>query len=251
MTQFYYWVPQERPSCNSQELINLLRLAGLGYAIEERIVYRSCDKGPDGQKGNTVCWDNDGRLGYFPERQVWRRVPGCDVWCGCDAEDKPKPADLARAEQISGEWITLDDGNQWLAPKARRWCELDDRLLWDYNLPRRMTLNDDGLWVPGGVKPRYERLWQLANDYEASYSAAMAEAGEDDSVVRFVFEEIDTLAIGALQINYRVGPVELDMLGVYDQAVRQRIIDVLLDNATWVSWIKKKLHAAARNGESS
>ena len=42
--------------------------------------------------------------------------------------------------------------------------------------------------------------------------------------VDFRFDDIDELAIGALAVNYRVGPAELDVLGVYDVAARQQII---------------------------
>jgi hypothetical protein len=76
-------------------------------------------------------------------------------------------------------------------------------------------------------------------------------ASDEDGSVRFAFDGIDTLAIGALQVNYRVGPVEMDLLGIYDDGVRQQLIDVLLDNATWQKWVKKKLADVALAGGSS
>lgn len=252
MSTFYYWLPAERPYTNSAAVLEALRAAGLGYAVEDRITPRTCE-GPDGQKGVVVCDGDDieGRLGYWSAEQTWKRVPGSPAWCGRYTSDRPRPDDLARATQISGEWLLLDDGHRWLAPKARRWVEMDSKLLWDYNLPRCMTLNDDGVWEPGSVKPRYDRLWSLAMAYEQAAAEAVAASSDDDDSVRFAFPEIDSLAIGALQVNYRIGPVELDLLGIYDESVRQRIIDVLLDNATWQAWVKKKLAAPVPAGGNS
>jgi hypothetical protein len=249
MSTFYYWIPTDQVT-NSTKLLERLRASGLGYAVENRITSRGSDRGPDAMKGVVVCHggNQDGRLGWWPDQQTWKRIPACDIWCGMYTSDRPRPDDLARMDQITGEWLTLDDGNVWLVPKARRWLELDERLLWDYNLPRRMTLSEDGIWQPGDVKPKYERLWTLATAYMAADAEAQANADEDGSY-RFAFEEIDSLAIGTLQVNYRVGPVELDLLGIYDDATRKRLIRVLLDTATWETWVKKKL--AALDGGNS
>lgn len=247
MSGFQYWVPSVATTVKLDELHG----RGLAYALEDRVTKRGAEHGPDGARGITVCHggNESGQLGYWPERQTWKRIPGSDCWCGMYTDNRPKPADLARAEQITGEWLLLEDGHRWLAPKARRWVEMDDRLLWDYNLPRRMALNEDGIWQLAGIKPRYERLWTLAMAYEQAATEALM-AADDGEVVRFTFEDIDTLAISALQVNYRLGPVELDLLGIYDDSTRQSIIDVLLDNKTWQAWVKKKA-AEALSGESS
>jgi hypothetical protein len=247
---FYYWLPNQSRVIKLPELLE----AGLGYAVEDKFTARGNDSGPDGNQGVVVCHgDNrDGRLGYWPDKQVWKQIPGQDIWLGHYLEQRPKPKDLARAEQISGYWVRFDDGHQWLAPMARRWTELDDRLFWDYNLPRRYSLNDNAEWVPGDVKPKYERLWTLAMQYDDQLFDAVASAEEEpDGTLRFDFPEINTLAVMALQVNYRVGASELDMLGVYDESSRQLILDALLDNQTWMKWIKKKQAAAVQPGVSS
>jgi hypothetical protein len=133
---------------------------------------------------------------------------------------------------------------------ARRWHEMNGQILWDYNLPRRMELTDEGLWVPGAVTARYGRLWTLAMAYEDAAQAALENAPDSDDSIRFAFEQIDELAVGALQVNYRVGPIELDCLQVYDMGFRQQVIDVLLDAKTWQTWVKKKLAEAAADGGS-
>lgn len=242
---FYYWFP----GLSSKPTADQIAEAGLGYALQ-RVTHRGSDSGPDGRHGVTVVegGNEDGRLGYWPTKQTWRQIPRRDVWVGWYSDAKPTPQRLARVEQISGRWIMADDGTMWLAPMARRWQEMSGRMLWDYNLPRRMELAEDGRWVPGGVTARYERLWTMAMAYEEAAKAALSEVPDQDDCVRFLFDEIDTLAVGALQINYRIGPVELDSLGVYDVAFRQKIIDVLLDTATFSDWLKKKLAEPDHDG---
>lgn len=246
MSVFLYWIPNVTSISVEQ-----LRAHGLGYAFDDFRTPRGVDSGPDGMKGVVVCnGDNrDGGLGYWPGRQTWRKIPGKDAWCGCYTDDKPRPDDLARKHQVTGRWLRLDDGHKWLVPMARRWLELDDQLLWDYNLPRRLSLNETGEWALGDVKPQYEQLWKLAMAYEEAYQDAVANS-DGDGTVRFRFDDIDKLGVGALQVNYRVSAVELDLLGVYDDAIRQQIIDVLMDNDTWLNWVKKKAAAAVQSGEN-
>lgn len=235
MSGFYYWIPIER-NTNSAALMERMRKDGLAYAIDDRITSRTSDKGPDGNRGVTVCRgkDEDGQLGWWPERQRWKRIPDIDIWCGMFTDAPPKPSELARSEQITGEWITLDDGNKWLAPTARRFVDVDGQLRWTYNLPQRLTLDDGGQWVVGDLKPKYQRLWDMATKY--------LEAEQDeDGIYRFTLDELNDLAVSGLQVNYYVGAVELDLLGVFDEQSRQRIIAALLDLGTMAEWIKKNV----------
>lgn len=249
MTGFLYFVP------GSATRLDELRQLGLGYAFDADPTPRGCQSGPGGANGVIVCDERSvplEKLGYWPARQTWKKHPIRDYWVGMYQEARPTPDDLARPEQIPGEWLKLDDGNKWLAPKARRWEEFDEQLLWLCDLPKRLTLDDSGRWTLGEIKPRYERLWTLAMAYEAAMNEAIVNNGaQPDGTVRFQFDAIDDLAVGCLQTNYRVSVVELDMLGVYDLEARQRIIDVLLDSATWNDWVKKKLAAAAQSGSAS
>jgi len=248
MASFLYWIPGGGVTVPPEQIDE----HGLAYAFDGGCTARTCDRGPDGQRGAVVVagGNEDGKCGYWPSKQAWRQVAGRSAWVGMYNQNKPTPDDLIRQQQVTGVWIDADDGSRWLAPIARKWHVLDDQIVWDYNLPRRLTLNDDGLWVPGEVKPRYERIWQLAMDYEATATEALAKA-DSASVVRFRYDDMDLLAISALQVNYRIGPIELDMLGVYDDQLRQRIVDVLLDNDTWQDWIKKKVDTLDTAGSSS
>lgn len=263
MSHFLYFLADRTSKPSAEELAAL----GLAYAFDAAVECREAHRGPDGHAG-VVLSASDRGLGFFPDRQTWRRMDrgtegqrdgenppvspslSPSIYLGYSPAALPTPDELARPEPISGHWLKLDDGHHWLAPCARRWEEFEDRLLWDYNFPRRLSYQA-GRWAPGEVKPRYARLWELAVAYETAAQAALDEAPEEASGVSFRFDEIDELAIGALQINYRVGPHELDVLGIYDVAARQQIIRALLDTPTWEQWLKKKLAAAARGGASS
>lgn len=253
MTAFIYYI-----SGVSRVTPTLLRDWGLGYAFDDRCTPREVLRGPDGGHGCAVADERCvpiSKVGYFPDRQTWRKshlTAEPAIWVGMYTEDRPTPDVLARGDLLDGVWLELDDGHRWLAPRARRWEEFGEQLLWICNLPQRLSLSEDGLWTLGDVKPRYARLWNLALAYEQAFAAAVAATTEaDGGVVRFQFDAIDELAIGALQVNYRVGPAELDLLGVYDLEARQQIIDALLDQATWSGWVKKKLAAAALAGSNS
>lgn len=249
MSGFLYWLPDGGMTVSLDELA----AASVAYAFDGKATARTCDRGPDRNRGAVVVagTNDDGKCGYYPDRQTWRQIPLQSVWVGMYRADPPAPADLARAEQVSGQWISDDRKQRWLAPIARKWYEMDDRIVWDHNLPRRLELADDGTWQPGSVKPRYERLWQLAMDYEGAANRALEAATEDTGTVRFRYDNMDELAVGAIQVNYRVGPAELAMLGVYDDQFRQRLIDVLLDNDTWQKWVQKKIAEQVNGGGDS
>lgn len=251
MSTFYYWLPQERQTTNTTQILTELRRIGLGYAVEDRITARGSDRGPDGQRGVVVCHggNTDGRLGWWPDEQTWKHVPGTDAWCGMFTEDRPGPDGLARDDAISGEWVTLDDGKAWLIPRARRFIETDGLLASTMNLPCRLTLNDTGDWVVGGVKARYEKLWRLALEYGEAWSKALAETQDGGQyAIRMDDAALLSTAVEAIKTNYRVGAIELDMLGVFDQEVMWNVLEILIDQRTFASWAKKKATEQADGG---
>jgi hypothetical protein len=168
-------------------------------------------------------------------------------------DNRPTPDELARADVISGQWLTLDDGNAWLIPSARRFQERDGLLESALNLPQRLTLNEQGDWVLGGIKARYERLWKLACTYGDAWSTALSEAQEDSGtcVIRLDDKVLLDTAVEAVKTNYRAGAIELDMLGVFDQEVMWKVLAILIDQGTFESWAKKKARELAIAGGSS
>ena len=60
-------------------------------------------------------------------------------------------------------------------------------------------------------------------------------------MVRIRFAEIDNLVIEAFRCNYQVSAIELDLLGIYDDTVRDRVLDIVTDLDSWMVLVKKKL----------
>jgi hypothetical protein len=94
--------------------------------------------------------------------------------------------------------------------------------------------------MPGDVKPRFKRLWEDALLCERSV------INEED--IEF---NIDSVAVRALQTNYRVSEAELDMLGIYDEALRSAIVAALIDLSAILDWVQKKTAGAVIDGGSS
>lgn len=244
---FLYFVPK-RGRLDFEQVKKI----GLGYAFEKNPVPCGVDSGPDSQRGTVLAVSDDG-IGYYPDKQTWRKIPGleCDAWVGVENDRLPHAEDLARDELVNGDWITDDRDDRWLAPKARRWGEFDGDILWDYSLPRRLQLDENGDFVPGDLKPRYQKLWGLALDYLEAATLAMSIHPDEDKTLVFTFERINDLVFGALQLNYRIGPIEIDLLGIYDDEFRKAVIDALLDNRRCQELIKKKLLMSEQTGGSS
>lgn len=242
---FLYYLPGRGPDIKLADV----RALGLGYAFDEQLTPRQCLRGPDNGSGVIIA-ASDQRVGYYQGQQDWRPIPHSSAWIGLYRDERPAPADLARTELLDGLWIKCDDGHSWLVPKARRWEEFDGECYSVCGLPQRLSLTAEGQWQLGAVKSRYEQLWRWVCAYEQAFAEAV-QAHHDGDVVRFTFDAINDMAIAALQANYRVAAIELDLLGIYDLQARERIVDALLDVATWRAWVKKKCAALARNGSPS
>jgi hypothetical protein len=280
MPGFLYFIPEPPPI-----KLERLRALGLGYAFDSQPPATQVSRGPDGRPGAVLpgrgCPPHLAKF-YAPEdakrRQRW--IPFYDgspaldsgpstldsqlsAFVGMYDDARPTPADLVRAAPISGESVQADDGSQWLVPHARRFQMIEDDpelpILWAANLPRRLTLTATG-WESGDVKPRYQRLWQLACAYlDAVQSAMDAEPAEpienqpagSPRIVRFEFQEADNLAVLALCTNYHVAHAELELLQVFDDELRRAVIDVLLDNRTFDKLLKKKQASGSTAAGSS
>ena len=245
MAGFLYYLPGRGPDIKLADV----RALGLGYAFDAQLTPRQCLGGPDNGSGVVIA-AGDQRVGYHKHEQDWRQIPHSSAWIGYYRDERPTPTDLARPELLDGLWITCDDGSQWLIPKARRWEEFDGECYPVCGLPQRLSLAADGQWQLGAVKSRYEQLWRWVCAYEQAFAEAV-QSHHDGDVVRFTFDAINDMAIAALQANYRVSASELDLLGIYDLQIRERIVDALLDVATWRAWVKKKCAALARSGSLS
>lgn len=215
---------------------------GLSHALAERVQPRGASSGPGGCGGLCLC---DGRvdhscLGYFPDRQEWRPMVGAPggVWCGLDRERRPRPDELARDTLLDSNLVADGLGVQWAVPAARRFHHQPPSPPVPLeNLPRRLALDvQSGRFLPGEVQERYRPLWQAVRGYTEAAEAAVAAAEATDSgEVRFDYD-VDGMAILALQANYRLSATEIDLLGIWDEDFRERVIEATLDQARWRKW---------------
>lgn len=224
MPGFLYYLPGETRKFTRDELDEV----GLTYAFDRNPTSNYCRHGPDGKQGMVLA-SGDTKVGYYADKQTWRRIPGnkADAWVGIYSDDPPTPDDLARSVQLDGHLVALGDGNKWLIPKARAWIEEDGELRWQHTLPQRLARNDDGHWEPQGPTERYARLWEIVTLWGPAQ-----ELSWNDAV---------SCAIDVLRANYTgLGHDEIELLGLLDTDCLRSVLDALGDLSTWEDWLKKK-----------
>lgn len=228
-----------------------LTAAGLDWLCGGGLVRCQCNDGPTGTPGCILADAarvEAARCRWQPDGQEW--VPGIveGLSVGRWHDDPPpEPADLARTEQLQGHAVELADGHRWLVPLARGWAEEDGELRWYTALPQRLTRRD-GQWQRGDVLPRFARLWQIAEQWEARWQAAIdAAVAEEDrkdqaeqSRVRCELSLHDAadLAAEVLGANYRLTAAEVSLLGLFADHTPATVLDALIDLPTRAEWIR-------------
>lgn len=255
MRTFFYFVPN-RETVRPEDLAAL----GLAYAFERGVECRGAMNVLGGQNG-VVCAQTDsfefGQLGFYAGQQVWQPGPPAGdsgkpaFWVGHFKDQLPGPDDLARKKQLDGQWLEMDDGQNWLVPVARSTSErpaIDDiEIVWTMRLPQRLELAADGRWVSGAVNARYAALWELA---EAWLRVRTNNATDADRQRLDVQGEIDA-AVLALQANYRLGRVEASLLGMLNDNLVVDVLDQLIDLPNFTRLVKKKLALARSRKEAA
>ena len=241
MSEFLYFLPNVQ-----RATLAIAREAGLGYAFDASPTAPTTTQGPNGLPGATLSRTHK-RTGYYPDRQTWRPMLGnVDVWVGMWNDSPPTPEDLARDSLVDGKYLTLEDGHQWLIPKAREYVEHEGELLMRNNLPLSYGVNMQGELVPDKVKPRFQSFWDSAT----AYIAAQLEA-ETKGEATWTMADNVTLVEQAFQTNYRVATTELGLLGVWDTEMRNAVRDIAVDMERILAFAKKKQIEAELRAENS
>lgn len=226
MAGFLYFLE----GCGPGQVADVLPARGLAHLSAERMRVRGVSGGPGGTNGVVIA-DRDqvdaGQVGYWPDKQTWRKIPQASAWCGYSNDAKPGPADLARCEVVAGEDVRLGDGNLWHVPHAI-----------DYSgpgLPRVMQLDDNGHWVPGDIVTERRALWKLAWDWREAIDALCAwrdERGSFDGFTdeRMTFDWIFSRSVQVLQANYVIGAAEASILGLFVTGNQWAILQALCDH---------------------
>lgn len=254
-----YFIPEHTtPTINLAELV----AAGLGYAFDPdtpRLARPVVGSGPDGNNPGVIVSASAelNGVGYYPQRQTWRTVPGTKVWVGHNTDALPTPAELARRNLLAGHPVRLGDGQLWQVPVTRGYEERAGQLHPCGKLPWRTRVDESGQWR-SELAEQYRALWDTACAFWDSFTASgeaeadangaadasneLAEAGiamdaepggdagPAAPAVRFDFAGANDAALLALAANYRIGKAEVDLLGLFNQ---QAVTNVLLALVDW------------------
>lgn len=238
MAQFTYYLPKE-----SKADAETISRYGLTYALDprKRSIGQVSANGPDGGAGLLATMAPDPPK-YDASSQTWRKAPKADYWVGKTTAATIGPEDLARDRMLSGEWIELGDGNEWLAPYARRFDPNEGTYVQPPGVSS-FDFDDEGEWIVGNVRPKYRELWGVATWFWAELAKA-TEVG-DVSLPGAVDR-----SIVALQANYRISKTEAVVLGLLDESTVFAVLGAAVDLSTVREWEDKKKEAAPDGGDS-
>jgi hypothetical protein len=206
--------------------------------------------GPGGVRGTVVGDDRGGMIvGYYSEKQTWRKMAGGGCHVGMYNERRPMPEELLTAAALAGHAVRLADGNLWTIPAAIAWFSDAGAARYLLNLPQVMDVDEEGRPKPGAVVARYEELWRHAMAfYNAFFSAAPTRDDVGDTQVLFDYAaQMDSACI-AIAANYRVGIHELALLGALDDCVAIEVLKAMIDLPTFERICKKKGKSGEANG---
>jgi len=207
--------------------------AGLAYAVGKGgPTHSPMSLGPDKQSGVVFSFGTAPlHLGKQPK---WEQMPNSKIWIGYDPDQKfPGPSELKREQTFGGHEVKLADGNKWIVPVARA---LDGTT----PLPRRLRW-DGSEWTPSDVLPQYVDLFDKAC---ALWDGLMAAAVNPEAETGFTFSQECDVAAHALALNYRVGPAEISILGLFDTQSEIEIAKAIVD---WPTFEQIKKNMASEN----
>jgi hypothetical protein len=161
--------------------------------------------GPGKQSGVLIVpFDGQGQppadIGYYPARQAWS-LSACELyWVGIAEQSPPKPADLARRNQIEGYEVELHR-QFWNVPIVRRWPNATA-------LPRQIEFDAAGGLI-SKLSEKHQRLFDGLGRYCESIFGNREPSDDDE-------REWFTLALDCLAVNYRIGQSTQNLLHMLD-----------------------------------
>ncbi len=215
-----YFIEQDSPSDGYNEADAVKN--GMAYALADCGFSRVKSFTGPGKKGGVVLKPEWAPLEVKPlvdlKAQRWKRIQETPGWVGLVGDERPGPTQLGRPRQVQGHWVRLADGNDWLVPVARR-------VTGDLNFPAALHRDEKGVWSAGEVLPAYRDLWDTACRI---WDALFAEITKGRDLTIDVTVEADA-AVEALAVNYRVGPTEVELLGLLTTTDVAEVLKALID----------------------
>jgi len=233
MAGFLYFIPDREAGLSADGL----RAAGLGYALDGAVHQQHLLSGGPNGRGGIVLADAEhcdpARVRYVAEDQEW--IESGTNWIGRWKDDKIGPDDLARVKTVPGHYVELADGNPWLCPAARLHAIEAGAVRWRHVLPRGVVRGPDKKWQAGAVVPRYRRLWEIGLAWWDVRMAALPPDAKVGDTITFDFDGSNESAVECLAANYRIGPEEVSLLGIFDSDSARSILDALIDLPTVIA----------------
>lgn len=211
MAGFMYFLAIEQNELVRDGLLNrdVLRQAQLGEVLSDvRHVPDDCivtptASGPNGAAGCVLIPIANGAPvpklpAYFPDVQTWR-APSRDhgPWLGFVTDEPPSPEDIERSPRIGGYWVPDGHGRTWCVPVLRGLDKPHGTLPTDYQW------TDDEAFEPTAVlRKDYESLW---NDSARIWDHVYKDNHREDDAF------VASFVARCLQLNYRIGPRELNV----------------------------------------
>lgn len=202
MAAFVYYLPRfSKPIVTPADLPDL---ADLPQTLKGATWANAETAGPDNGSGVVIAPEPaqaggvQGECGFFADRQTWKPIDPARLWIGWQHNDRPTPEDLRRPSIVDGHPVTLGDRKTWLipavhAPRTRLPCVME------------FDANQSPQWQPKPL-PEYQAVmdevakwFQLVNSDRPGYQ----------------YDDWCRYATQLLAVNYRVGPVECSILGLY------------------------------------
>jgi len=197
MSRFQIFIP-------GSEVLTADQLAGVGLSdlITNAAVQKS--DGPGGV-GALVSWPvaGDAITGYKPGEQKWLpavksgELEAGRYWVGVWNNKPPTPKDLQRQYRYNGKPVRLNDGNEWLIPRATA-------------LPTEMILADSGEWK-FEVQRQFHDFWIEAERWQ---QRLIENKNEGDS---FSWADISAYIVQALKLNYMLTDELISELRIFSQ----------------------------------
>lgn len=222
----------------------------LAYAFDNAPSAREVvGDGPGNQRGMLFSADEHA-CRYSAEDQRWKKMPGTELWCGLDTgKEPPTPDELRRQHALRGHSVMLGDGQSWLVPVARLCTREAGEIRWAIGLPRKFEVGEDGGWCYGPVVARYQRLWDIATQWWDEVVRGTIDGGSME--ISLTIQQCLDMAAEVLRANYRVGVVELSLLGAFESGSYSAVLDALCDVPTLVTIAEEERAAVLQTEKKS
>lgn len=203
----------------------VLEKTGLGRVFDEpgKVQTTTSTEGPGG-KPCLLCGNVPPRsLRFKPDEQKWTDGNDGQYYVGFYVDDPPKPAGLARKNQLAGHEIELGDGNKWLIPVARKFAE-------GSVLPVALGIGANGQIITdeleefAGFSGRAEKYYR---DF-LKWLGDIEGCNETDTAFRI------KLALEALTTNYQLGCEEPFAMKLITSKNLTAILEAIIDVPTIV-----------------